>query len=155
MAPTARPLGVVPAATSAVLGRMWRLPPKRNRVLLTRALRVPMRDGAVLIADHYAPAVGEACPTVLIRSPYGRGFEYGLLMAQLYAERGYHVLLQSTRGTFGSGGDFFPVVHEAADGRTRSPGCAARTGSTAGWARSGPVTWDSCSGHLPSSPRRN
>jgi putative CocE/NonD family hydrolase len=117
MAPTAHPLGVVPAAASAVLSRMWRLPPKRNRVLLTRGLRVPMRDGVVLIADHYAPAAGEACPTVLIRSPYGRGLEYGLLMAQLYAERGYHVLLQSTRGTFGSGGDFLPVIHEAADGQ--------------------------------------
>ena len=117
MPPTTRPLGAVPAATSAVIGRAWRLPPKRNRVLLTRGLPVPMRDGVELIADHYAPAVSEPRPTLLIRSPYGRGFEYGLMMAQFYAERGYHVLLQSTRGTFGSGGDFFPVVHEAADGQ--------------------------------------
>ncbi len=117
MPPTTRPLGPVPAAASAVIGRAWRLPPKRNRVLLTRGLRVPMRDGVTLIADHYAPAVSDPRPALLIRSPYGRGFEYGLMMAQFYAERGYHVLLQSTRGTFGSGGDFFPVVHEAADGQ--------------------------------------
>jgi putative CocE/NonD family hydrolase len=117
MPPTTCPLGAVPAAASAVIGRAWRLPPRRNRVLLTRGLHVPMQDGVTLIADHYAPAVSQARPTLLIRSPYGRGFEYGLMMAQFYAERGYHVLLQSTRGTFGSGGEFFPVVHEAADGQ--------------------------------------
>jgi uncharacterized protein len=115
--PPTRPLSPLSAAASTAFCRGWRLPPKRNRVLLTRGLRVPMRDGVELVADHYAPAAAEPRPSLLIRSPYGRGFEYGLLMAQLYAERGYHVLLQSTRGTFGSGGDFFPVIHEAADGQ--------------------------------------
>ena len=117
MPPTTRRLGAVPAAAGAMFGRAWRLPPRRNPVLLTRGLQVPMRDGVSLLADHYAPDTDEARPALLIRSPYGRGFEYGLLMAQLYAERGYHVLLQSTRGTFGSGGGFVPVVHEAADGQ--------------------------------------
>ncbi|MGE5133617.1 MAG: CocE/NonD family hydrolase [Gemmatimonadota bacterium] len=102
---------------STALCRGWRLPPKRNRVVLTSGLQVPMRDGVTLVTDHYMPLASDPRPTLLIRSPYGRGFEYGLLMAQLYAERGYHVLLQSTRGTFGSGGGFFPVVHEAADGQ--------------------------------------
>lgn len=102
---------------SGAFGRAWGLPPKRNRVLLTRGLRIPMRDGVKLVADHYAPDTDEPCPTVLIRCPYGRGPEFGLLNSQPYAERGYHVLLQSTRGTFGSGGDFEPVVHEAADGQ--------------------------------------
>ena len=117
MPPTPRPLGAIPAAASTAFGRGWRLPPKRNRVVLTRGLQVPMRDGVTLVTDHYMPLASDPRPTLLIRSPYGRGFEYGLLMAQLYAERGYHVLLQSTRGTFGSGGGFFPVVHEAADGQ--------------------------------------
>jgi hypothetical protein len=76
-----------------------------------------MRDGVKLIADHYAPDTDEPSPTILIRCPYGRGAEFGLLNSQPYAERGYHVLLQSTRGTFGSGGAFEPVVHEAADGQ--------------------------------------
>ena len=117
MPPTPRPLGAIPAAASTAFCRGWRLPPKRNRVVLTRGLQVPMRDGVTLVTDHYMPLASDPRPTLLIRSPYGRGFEYGLLMAQLYAERGYHVLLQSTRGTFGSGGGFFPVVHEAADGQ--------------------------------------
>jgi hypothetical protein len=34
----------------------------------------------------------------------------------LYAARGYHVVFQSVRGTFGSGGDFEPMVNEPADG---------------------------------------
>ncbi len=37
--------------------------------------------------------------------------------AQLLAERGYHVLLQSCRGTFGSGGEFEPMRHEITDGQ--------------------------------------
>jgi uncharacterized protein len=116
MAAKTRPLSPVSAAASAVLARAWRLPPKRNQVLLTRGIEVPMRDGVVLVADHYAPVTAGPRPTVLMRCPYGRGPQFGLMIAQPYAERGYHVLLQSTRGTFGSGGEFVPVVHEAADG---------------------------------------
>ncbi len=50
-----------------------------------------------------------------MRSPYGRGGVYGT-MARLFAERGYHAVVQSCRGTFGSEGriDF---DREAADGR--------------------------------------
>ncbi|HEX4223261.1 MAG TPA: CocE/NonD family hydrolase [Pseudonocardiaceae bacterium] len=97
------------------LGRLWRLPPQRNAVELTRDLRVPMRDGVHLLADHYAPASIGARPTLLIRCPYGRGAQYALLTAWPYAERGYHVLFQSTRGTFGSGGRLMPGHHEADD----------------------------------------
>ena len=53
---------------------------------------------------------------MLVRGPYGRGFPFGLMFARLYADRGYHVVVQSVRGTFGSTGDFEPMVHEAADG---------------------------------------
>ena len=48
--------------------------------------------------------------------PYGRKFPFSLAFAQLYAARGYHVVLQSVRGTFGSGGVFEPMVNEADDG---------------------------------------
>jgi putative CocE/NonD family hydrolase len=34
----------------------------------------------------------------------------------VYASRGYHVVFQSVRGTFGSGGEFDPMVNEIADG---------------------------------------
>lgn len=78
-------------------------------------VRIPMRDGVALLADRYAPA-GPAHGTLLVRGPYGRGFPFALAFARLYAPRGYHVVVQSVRGTFGSGGAFEPMVHEVADG---------------------------------------
>jgi putative CocE/NonD family hydrolase len=75
-----------------------------------------MRDGVRLVADHYAPRTPAPAGTLLVRGPYGRGFPFSLVFAKLYAARGYHVVLQSVRGTFGSGGVFEPMVNEAADG---------------------------------------
>jgi putative CocE/NonD family hydrolase len=100
---------------SAAFGRRWALGPRRNRVRLSRDVQVPMTDGVVLLADHYAPVTDSQRPTVLMRCPYGR--KAFAMLALPLAERGYHVLLQSTRGTFGSGGKFRPAVHEAADGQ--------------------------------------
>ena len=54
-------------------------------------------------------------PTVLVRSPYGRTQFIGLLYGRLLAERGLQVVIQSVRGTFGSGGEFSPF-DERADG---------------------------------------
>jgi uncharacterized protein len=55
-------------------------------------------------------------PTVLIRTPYGRAGLVGNLLARPLAERGFQVLIQSTRGTFGSGGEFDPFRRERNDG---------------------------------------
>ncbi|HEX7827052.1 MAG TPA: CocE/NonD family hydrolase, partial [Mycobacterium sp.] len=74
----------------------------------------PMRDGVDLVGSHFAPT-GVAKGTLLVRCPYGRGFPFGPVFGATYARRGYHVLLQSVRGTFGSGGDFEPMVNEIAD----------------------------------------
>lgn len=76
---------------------------------------IPMRDGATLRADVYQPTQPRA--TVLIRSPYGRGFPLDLLHARVFAGHGYQVVVQSVRGRSGSTGEFRPVVNEAADGR--------------------------------------
>jgi uncharacterized protein len=75
-----------------------------------------MRDGVDLIADHYQPATTNPAGTLLVRGPYGRGWPFSLLFAAVYASRGYHVVVQSVRGTFGSGGEFTPMAHEIADG---------------------------------------
>jgi uncharacterized protein len=112
-----RPLGRGAAAVSAALERAWSLPRRTNYVAVERALRVPMSDGTTLLADHYLPIIARPAATVLVRCPYGRSLPFSLLEAQLLAERGYHVLLQSCRGTFGSGGQFEPMRHEAADGQ--------------------------------------
>jgi uncharacterized protein len=105
------------AVVSWLLSRAWSLPPQRNQVAVDRDLKVPMSDGTVLLADHYIPVPVASAPTVLVRSPYGRAFPFSLGSAQIIAERGYHVLLQSCRGTFGSGGEFEPMRNEIADGR--------------------------------------
>ena len=107
---------------SRFLERSMKLPPAHTReVTITRDLRVPMRDGVVLLADHYVPRDGEpasaaSLPTVLVRSPYGKGGIHSLLYGRPFAERGYQVLIQSCRGTEGSGGTFDPFRQEAADG---------------------------------------
>jgi putative CocE/NonD family hydrolase len=93
------------------------LPKERVRpVRVERALSVSMPDGIRLLADRYYPASLQTAPLVLIRTPYGRG-GWDALVAQLLAERGYQCILQSVRGTFGSGGEFVPFQHEAEDGR--------------------------------------
>ncbi len=86
-------------------------------VTLKRDVGVPMPDGVVLLGDHYRPARNNApMPVVLIRSPYGRAGLAGTVFAAPLARRGFQVFVQSTRGTFGSGGQFRPFLHEREDG---------------------------------------
>ena len=113
----ARPVRPAAAAFSKMLSRAWSLPPQRTFVAVERDVRVPMSDGTVLLADHYLPITSQRAATVLVRCPYGRGAPFSVLEAQLVAERGFHVLLQSCRGTFGSGGRFEPMRREADDGQ--------------------------------------
>ena len=100
-----------------VLGTAAKLPPAETYdVIVERDLQVPMPDGVVLLADRYAPRGRERLPTILVRCCYGRRGFFGLIYGRLFAERGYQVLMQSTRGTFGSGGEFEPFVPEHDDG---------------------------------------
>ena len=85
------------------------------RVRIRRDLAVRTRDGLRLRTDHYRPLGAGAAPTVLIRTPYGRGGPVRLL-GLLFARRGWHCVVQSCRGTFGSDGLFEPLLHERADG---------------------------------------
>src|SRR5512135_1232010 len=105
---------------SHLVGRLAKLPPaKTHAVLVERDLPVPMPDGVVLLADHYMPRDSRGSqrpPTILVRCPYGRRGFFGLLYGRLFAERGFGVLVQSTRGTFGSGGAFDPYGNEHDDG---------------------------------------
>jgi predicted acyl esterase len=93
-----------------------RLPTATTEYTVTRGIRVPMRDGVDLLADHYAPTTSTPAGTILVRGLYGRGGLASVTGARVYAARGYHVVLQSVRGTFGSGGEFAPGRHEADDG---------------------------------------
>jgi len=103
--------------TSRLIGRLLHLPPAQtHNIAITRDIQIPMPDGAVLLADHYAPRGGSELPTLLVRSPYGRKGFFSALTALPYAERGYQVLIQSCRGTAGSGGQFRYARHEHDDG---------------------------------------
>ena len=88
----------------------------RNRYAVEPGLRIAMRDGVDLIGDHYAPLTTSPLGTVLIRTPYGRGFPEAAMHGRTFAARGYHVLIQSVRGTFGSGGSFRAMAQETEDG---------------------------------------
>ena len=85
--------------------------------MVERDLPARMADGVVLLADRWAPSTASSSPppVVLLRSPYGRR-QVGLV-GRLFAERGYQVVIQSCRGTFGSGGAWEPFRHEQTDGQ--------------------------------------
>ncbi|EFH83994.1 CocE/NonD family hydrolase [Ktedonobacter racemifer] len=94
---------------SRLMSRMAHLPPAETYdVLAERDLKVPMPDGMVLLADRYAPRGVENPPLLLVRSPYGRRGIFGTAYGRLFAERGFQVVMQSIRGTFGSGGTLSP-----------------------------------------------
>ena len=107
---------------SEIAGRSLRLPRAQTHdVLLQRDLPATMDDGVVLLADRYiaraeaAKTSGSPPPTVLVRTPYGRHGFFGFVYGRLLAERGFQVVVQSVRGTFGSGGVLRPF-DERADG---------------------------------------
>jgi uncharacterized protein len=92
-------------------------PPLTRDLIIERDLPVPMPDGTVLLADRWAPRTGgDKLPVALVRTPYGRGALMTEGPVRPLAERGFQVILQSVRGTFGSGGVFEPMRHEREDG---------------------------------------
>jgi putative CocE/NonD family hydrolase len=103
---------------SRLAERLGHIPAARTRaVRVRRDIEIVMPDGVTLLADRYRAGANGTEPIILMRSPYGRGNVWGL-GARLFAERGYQVLVQSCRGTGGSGGEFDAYRHEAEDGLT-------------------------------------
>ena len=104
--------------SSHLVQRLLRLdPPLTRDLVVQRDLPVPVPDGVVLLADRYAPRDGgHGLPVAVLRSPYGRRGAIAAAAARPLAERGFQVMMQSTRGTFGSGGAFDPLRCEREDG---------------------------------------
>jgi uncharacterized protein len=106
------------------IGRALNLPPAHYDVGVETHVRVPMPDGLTLEAEHYYPLAKGPFPTILVRTPYGLSTDNPKVNTvithfpvQRLVERGYHVVVQSMRGRYGSEGRWIPFVAEAADGR--------------------------------------
>ncbi|MGW4484469.1 CocE/NonD family hydrolase [Amycolatopsis sp. NPDC004368] len=112
----------------------------------TKGLRIPMPDGVHLVADRYAPAGLRSGPVVLIRTPYGRTGPLAALFGSVFARQGLQTVVQSTRGTFGSEGEFRPFHLEREDGIATAewlreqPWCDGRL-ATAGASYLGHTQW--------------
>jgi len=84
------------------------------RVAIQQGVSVKMRDGVSLVADVYRPVSDDVFPVLLERTPYNRAGE--IQTANQLCAHGYIVVVQDTRGRFGSGGEFYPFRNESADG---------------------------------------
>ena len=119
--------GRAAAAARKLVGAALRLPHGPYQVGVQRKLPVVMPDGVTLLAERYFPTglshTGAADgtltghpPVILVRSPYGRSGFVGLAYGHFFAQHGFQAVIQSVRGTFGSGGVFDPLGNERADG---------------------------------------
>ena len=87
-------------------------PFKDVRILINE--RVIMRDRVHLATTVYLPAEGDSFPVVLVRMAYNRqGFSY---LAKEFTSRGMALVVQDTRGRYGSEGHFYPFDNEKNDG---------------------------------------
>jgi putative CocE/NonD family hydrolase len=101
---------------SRLMARVAKLPPAETYDIgVEKDLAIPMPDGVSLLADHYYPRNIGPRPTIMTRSVYTDRTK-GAWVIELYAERGFHVLAVSGRGTVGSGGELNPFLQEHDDG---------------------------------------
>ncbi len=100
-------------------------------------VKVTMRDGVRLSTDIYRPYTPGRFPVLLLRTPYGNG-GHDDRDGHFYAERGYVVVIQDTRGRYGSEGMFDPMQTEALDGYDtqqwigKQPWCNGKLGTFGG-----------------------
>jgi putative CocE/NonD family hydrolase len=78
-------------------------------------VEIPMRDGPHLSANIFRPGQPGRVPTILYRTPYGKGVAI-TPNYQAFVNRGYAVVVEDVRGRFESGGVFRPLEQESQDG---------------------------------------
>jgi uncharacterized protein len=80
-------------------------------------VRLTLPDGVSLSADIYAPDRPGRFPTLLMRLPYGAAVASAPVYRHpaWYAARGFCVVIQDVRGTWRSGGTFYPRRDELPD----------------------------------------
>ena len=85
-----------------------------------RSVSFTTADGTILAADVFHPQRAKNAPIILVRIPYSKVFInslFGNVVGRFWAERGYTVVLQGTRGRYESSGAYEPLIHEEADGK--------------------------------------
>jgi putative CocE/NonD family hydrolase len=114
---------------------------------------VPLRDGVHLSANVFRPAAPGRYPTILVRTPYGKGA--GITPNyQSFVDRGYAVVVQDVRGRYLSGGEFEPINQEVNDGSDTLNWIAAQPWSDGsagmyGGSYLGIVQWKAAMSHNP------
>ncbi|MDQ1563783.1 MAG: uncharacterized protein QOI14_734 [Actinomycetota bacterium] len=90
-------------------------------VIIERGVWITMRDGVRLQADVWRPAAVGRYPVLLQRTPYNRADSFAVIVTAgieplRAVDDGFVVVIQDTRGRFGSEGEFDPFQTEANDG---------------------------------------
>jgi hypothetical protein len=102
-----------------ILAAMLDAPRPEHAVRIDRGVAMTTSDGVKLLADVYHPLRTTLTPTILVRIPLSKTFGNSLfatLVGRFWAERGYTVVIQGTRGRYQSGGRHTPLVDERRDG---------------------------------------
>ena len=76
---------------------------------------IKMSDGTELAAHILIPKKGKSFPTILMRTPYGKGGKKSG-PGRNYATKGYAVVIQDCRGRGDSKGIWDPFRYDADDG---------------------------------------
>jgi putative CocE/NonD family hydrolase len=90
-------------------------PAAPHEIVKSFDIAVPMRDGVELSANVFRPDMPGRYPTILVRTPYGKGHDI-TVHYRTFVEHGYAVVVQDVRGRYGSQGIFRPLEQEPADG---------------------------------------
>ncbi|MBC8356331.1 MAG: CocE/NonD family hydrolase [Planctomycetes bacterium] len=86
-----------------------------SRFVFEPNVMIPTRDGTRLAANVFRPVGDGPFPTILSRTPYGKGGEkYG--PGRSYASKGYAMVVQDCRGRGASEGVWEPFRYDAEDG---------------------------------------
>ena len=100
---------------SRLIAMMIKLPPAETHdIAVEKDLKIPMPDGAILLANHYYPRLSGKRPTQLICSVYSNRTRASYF-SELIAEQGFNAVVVSSRGSFGSTGEYTPFLSERDD----------------------------------------
>jgi len=102
---------------SRIMSKFLNFPPAETHdIKVEKDLEIPMPDGAILLANRYYPHRLGKRPTILICSVYNtRIGAANDAISTATAEQGFNVVVVSSRGAYGSTGEYEPFLSERKD----------------------------------------